>query len=320
MESPVWSLSTMWSQGNFPRDGQNHDHLPDFAQKAKALGFSHVEINYVIPPHSVDALIDCGHVAFSSIHSPCPRVKVASGKFSEHLNLAAQDPEERALAVNVARASVDTAVRAGCSLLVVHLGGIGAKMFEEEAALRKGYDGGLQGGPDFDRLVDTARRKRRELAPGWFPNARRSLAELAEYAEARGVTIGLENRYHFSEFPDPDEMAGLLDEYPPHVAGFWLDIGHAEVLERLGFHDHTRWLNELANRCVGTHVHDTDGLADHRAPGYGTTDWPHYASRLPPHVPRVYEINQKQSEERVAASTAFLRSVGILPQTPTTGQ
>jgi sugar phosphate isomerase/epimerase len=313
---PIWSLSTMWSQGNFPRDGQDHDHMPDFAEKAKHLGFDHVEINYVIPPHSVNALIESGHVAFSSVHSPCPRVKVANGKFSEHLNLAAQDQEERALAVEVAKASVDTAVRADCKLLVVHLGGIGSKMFEEEGALRKGYDGGLQSGPEFDRLVEGARQKRREQAGEWFPNAQRSLAELAEYAAAKGVTIGLENRYHFSEFPDPDEMALLLADYPPEVAGFWLDIGHAEVLERLGFHDHTRWLNELGDRCVGTHVHDTDGLADHRAPGHGTTDWPHYATKLPPLIPRVYEINQRQSEERVAAATAFLRSVGVLPQTP----
>ena len=60
------------------------------------------------------------------------------------------------------------------------------------------------------------------------------------------MTIGLENRYHFSEFPNPDEMAALIADYPPEVAGFWLDIGHAEVLERLGFIDHRRWLDELA--------------------------------------------------------------------------
>lgn len=306
----------MWSQGNFPRDGHEGDHMPDFAAKAVRLGFSHVEINYVIPPAGVDALIDSGHVAFSSVHSPCPRVKMPNGKYSEHLNLAAQEQDERKLAVEVARASVDTAVRANCKLLVVHLGGIGSKMFEEEATLRKGYDSGLQSGPDFNKLVEGARKKRREKAPEWFPNARQSLAELADYASAKGVTIGLENRYHFSEFPDPAEMAVLLADYPPEVAGFWLDIGHAEVLERLGFHDHKRWLDELGDRCVGTHVHDTDGLADHRAPGHGTTDWPHYASKLPPLIPRVYEINQRQSEERVAASTTFLRSVGILPQAP----
>ena len=50
---------------------------------------------------------------------------------------------------------------------------------------------------------------------------------------------GLENRYHYHEFPGPGEMRELLDEYPPHVAGFWLDVGHAEVLDRLGLEAHT---------------------------------------------------------------------------------
>jgi sugar phosphate isomerase/epimerase len=60
-------------------------------------------------------------------------------------------------------------------------------------------------------------------------------------------------------------------------------------------------------------VHDVDGLADHRAPGHGTADWPHYAAKLPPHIPRIYEINQRTPEEQVAAATPFLRTVGVLP-------
>ena len=75
-----------------------------------------------------------------------------------------------------------------------------------------------------------------------------------------------------------------------------------------------RWLNELAGRCIGAHVHDVDGLADHRAPGHGTADWDHIAHKLPPHVPRIFEINQKAPEEQVAAAIPFLRQRGVLPQ------
>ena len=315
IDIPIHSLSTMWSQGRFKRDGEDSDHMPSFAMKAKELGYDYAEINYVIPQAGVDALIECGHVKFSSVHSPCPRVRGADGKNSENLNLAGDNEQERKLAVTVAKASVDTAVRADCKLLVVHLGGIGSTMFPEEKELRARYDDEppLRSGEEFERLVKGARERRAEGAPRFFPQAKRSLAELAEYAVPRGVVIGLENRYHYSEFPDPDEMQELLADYPPEVVGFWIDIGHVEVLERLGFHPHTRWLDEIGDRCVGSHVHDTDGLADHRSPGHGTTDWPHYAAKLPPHIPRVFEINQKQDEDRVANAIPFLRSVGVLP-------
>lgn len=310
--APIFALSTMWSQGRFKNDGDEHDDMVAFGRKAAEIGFGHAEINYVIPPAGVNALIESGHVAFSSVHSPCPRVKSPSGRMSEQLNLASKEETERREAVEVARASIDTAVRANAKYLVVHLGGID-HVFDEEKRLRKLFDEGTRDGEDVERLRKSAKEKRARLAPEFLPHARQSLAEIAEYAAAKGVTIGLENRYHYHEFPDPDEMALLLAEYSNDVAGFWIDLGHTEVLDRLGLVPHTRWLNELSQRCVGSHVHDTDGLADHRAPGHGTADWEHYAAKLPPHVPRVYEINQRQPEEWVAAATDFLRTVNILP-------
>ncbi len=311
-DPPLHSLSTMWSQGRFRKDGDEHDHMPSFAETAAALGFGHIEINYAIPQAGVDALIESNHVAVSSVHSPCPRVR-ARGRLSEALNLAATDEEERAVAVQLAKDSVDTAVRAGASLLVVHLGGIGDQMFDEERQIRKLFGEGTTDGEAADELRKSAVKRRRDGALDFFPQARRSLAEVAEHAAANEVTIGLENRDHFSEFPNPDEMAELLDAYPPHVVGFWIDIGHVEVLDRLGLIHRHRWLDELADRCVGSHVHGTDGLADHRAPGHGTADWAHYAAKLPPHIPRIYEINQKIPEEHVAEATPFLRRVGVLP-------
>src|SRR5512145_1053777 len=120
MSNPIHSLSTMWSQGRFKRDGHEHDYMPSFAEKAAELGFPHIEINYVIPPDGVEALLASNHVAVSSVHSPCPRVKSPDGRMSDALNLAADDPEERVLAVSYAHAAVDVARRANAKLLVVH--------------------------------------------------------------------------------------------------------------------------------------------------------------------------------------------------------
>jgi sugar phosphate isomerase/epimerase len=309
----------MWSQGRFPSgpsgktDGRDPDDMAAFAETVARLGYPHIEINYVIPPAGVEALLATDHVGVSSVHSPCPRIKTPSGKLSDALNLASPDHEERDLAVDCARAAVDIAVRANAPVIVVHLGGVGAEIFPEERELRKLYDAGTRDGEHVRSLVQRAAQRRREGFDTYFPHARRSLAEITEYAAPKGVAVGLENRYHFHEFPGPDEMLELLAEYRPEAAGFWLDVGHAEVLDRIGFHPHTRWLDELAPRCIGTHVHDVDGLADHRAPGHGSADWPHYAAKLPPQIPRVFEINQRMPEEQVAAAIPFLRERGVLP-------
>lgn len=310
----------MWSQGNFPpkadpsgpRDGRDGDDLGAFAEKTAALGFPHIEINYVIPPEGVEQLLASNHVAVSSVHNPCPRVKVM-GKNSEHLNLAARDEDERKAAVERAVASIETCRRANAKLMVVHLGGIGDNMFDEEKKLRRMYDEGKRDGDEVEALRKAAIERRRREAPDWLPQAKRSLAEIAEAAEPAGVAIGLESRFHYHEFPGIDEMHELLRDYPNEVAGFWIDIGHVEVLDRLGLVPLHRWLNELADRCIGSHVHDVDGLADHRAPGHGTADWDHYSEKLPPAVPRIFEINQRQPEERVRDSIPFLRERGILP-------
>ena len=64
--------------------------------------------------------------------------------------------------------------------------------------------------------------------------AHRTVAELAEHARRLGVTIGLETRLHCHEIPNPGEVCALIDGYPPEVVGYWHDVGHAEVQDRLG--------------------------------------------------------------------------------------
>src|SRR3990172_3644539 len=165
--SPLHALSTMWSQGRFPHE--DRDSMTRFAETASRLGFPAVEINYVIPPEGVEELLATNHVAIASLHSPTPRVKAASGRWSEALNLAAADEAERALAVRLACATVDHAGRAGARpagvppggggwagaagarggraaarYVVVHGGGMEAggrsEMFESEKRLRRLFD------------------------------------------------------------------------------------------------------------------------------------------------------------------------------------
>ncbi len=289
-----------------------------FAETASRLGFPAVEINYVIPPQGVDELIASDHVSVVSLHSPTPRVKVMDDRWSDDLNLAALNEREREYAVRLACDTIDRAVSAGARYIVVHLGGIEtegkSRMFESERRLRRLFDSGVRSGDEVEDLHRQALLERRRGAIQNLPQARRSLADIADYASSadRPITVGLENRFHYHEFPSVDETHELLAGYPPDLVGFWLDVGHTEVMDRLGLVPKNRWLDELGQRCIGVHLHDVDGLADHRAPGLGDVDWSYIARGLPPDVPRVFEINQKTPEDAVAAAIPFLRERGVL--------
>ena len=103
----------------------------------------------------------------------------------------------------------------------------------------------------------------------------------------------------------------LLKKFGSSVVGYWHDVGHAEVLHRLGFINRHAWLDALSERCIGAHLHDVSGIGDHRSPGDGDVDWG-YIPRGIAHLPRyTLEINQHQSDERVFGAIGFLESVGL---------
>src|SRR3990170_3455013 len=150
LQPPIHALSTMWSQGRFPdRDHPDgRDSMERFAEAASRLGYPAVEINYVIPPDGFEELISTNHVSIVSLHSPTPRLKDGNGRWSESLNLAALDEEERLRAVRLAHATIDQALRAGARYVVVHLGGIESggenRMFDGERRLRRLFDSGVR--------------------------------------------------------------------------------------------------------------------------------------------------------------------------------
>ena len=304
---PAVALSTMWSQ----QDRFSAD-LREFARVARSLGYDALEVNYVIPREGIEQLLDGAPLPISSFHAPSPRVKHYDGRWSEQLNLASTDESERRQAVAYNGATLEWAARASARCVVLHLGGVGSQMMEPERRLRRLFDSGVRNGEEVESLRDDLRRLRREQQGPHLEAAHRSLAELAEEASRRGLTLGLENRYHYHEFPQIDEALELLAAYPPELVGHWHDVGHAEVLHRLGLIDRERWLRELGPRTVGSHLHDVDGIGDHRAPGRGDVQWDYIARGLPPAALRVFEIDQRQPDDALAAAIGYLRERGVV--------
>jgi sugar phosphate isomerase/epimerase len=244
-----------------------------------------------------------------SLHAPAPRVPARGGS-NGGLNLAATDEDERREAVAHTQRTIAYAA-AGARYVVVHLGGLPA-MLPAERHLRALYHAGQIASAAADAARAEARRERASAVAPHLAAARRSLAEIARGAAARGVVIGLENRLHYHEIPSAEETLALLADYPPHEVGYWHDVGHAEVQGRLGLIDPRAILTALAPRLIGAHLHDVRGITDHRAPGNGDVDWSYIAAALPPGAARTLEIDQREPEPLLAEALRVLRAHGVL--------
>lgn len=302
-----FALSTMFAQQPRFEDGAA------FARFAAEAGYDAIEISHSTPRDKIDAIRAANLLPIVSIHQPAPYEKLPNGRGNGSLNLAALDDDERAAAVAAALRSIDLAAEVGARRVVVHLGHVGSphEQFDEELALRRAFDAGERSGPRVDALRAQLIERRAARAEPHLAAARRSLVELVAAARRRGIAIGIENRYHYHEIPHPAEYEVILEGFDPSEAGYWHDVGHAEVLHRLGLIDRHAWLSRWSSRCIGAHLHDVDGIGDHRAPGDGDVSWDYIAGGVGSLESYTLEINQHQPDDRVRAARSFLAGVGL---------
>ena len=306
-QRPLLALSTMWAvQPRFERD------LGAFMERAAELGYEAIEINHSMDAEQIGAILGHATLPVTGVHAPAPLERDGRRGSNRDLNLASTDEEERALAVHYPRRSIDVAADAGASAVVVHLGSAGERAISAADRLRRMYPRRQLAGDAWEDAIFEARRERARRSPPYLAQARRSLAELVAYAEPKGVALGLECRLRYHQIPLPEEMVDLLAPYPREAAGYWHDVGHAEVLHRLGLVERGAWFDLLGDRLLGSHLHDVDGLQDHRAPGRGDVDFAWLAERLPATAARTFEINQHEPDESVHNAIALLREAGVI--------
>ena len=306
-QRPLLALSTMWAvQPRFERD------LGAFMERAAELGYEAIEINHSMDAEQIGAILGHATLPVTAVHAPAPLERDRQRGWNRGLNLASTDEEERALAVDYTQRSIDVAAEAGAPAVVVHLGSVGGRALNAASRLREMYPRRQLAAEAWEQAIDEARRDRAQRAAPFLAQARRSLAELAEYAAPKDVALGLECRLQYHQIPLPEEAAALLAPYPPETAGYWHDAGHAEVLHRLGLVERNAWFDLLGDRVLGSHLHDVDGLRDHCAPGNGDLDFAWLAKRLPATAARTLEIDQREPDEAVLSAIVQLRERGVI--------
>lgn len=83
------------------------------------------------------------------------------------------------------------------------------------------------------------------------------------------VKLGLENRVNYHEMPNAEEYDMIFNGLPDAPVYMWHDIGHGEILNKLGLFDGIDVLSKYKNKLLGVHIHDVNNrFVDHLAPPY----------------------------------------------------
>jgi sugar phosphate isomerase/epimerase len=297
------SLSTMWAIKTFPG-------LSDFFEAARRMGFARIELNHKVNSAMLTG-IELSHYRFSSIHEPCPADVSADELKKRDWLISSTNEQNRRAGVKAIQRSIDLANQLGASAIVIHAGH-GSPDMKLEKKLRMLIDAGRRESDEYREVHAQIIQARTAVADVGFEAVKKSLAELLEYANKFGICLGIENRYHYMEYPSPDELEILLELAGPEQIGFIYDVGHAQTLDRLGFYPHEEWLKRFAPRIIGTHLHDVIGVTDHYAPGLGEVDFSMVAKYLPENAFRTCEFQTFNTPEQVRAGLKFLFEHGCI--------
>jgi sugar phosphate isomerase/epimerase len=100
----------------------------------------------------------------------------------------------------------------------------------------------------------------------WLTAVRKSLDELAPFAQGRGIKIAIENMAN----DNFERINQLFSYYGPEFLGLCYDAGHGNI----GMGQGLVHLDQVKHRLISVHLHDNDGSSDqHNLLFSGTVDW-----------------------------------------------
>ena len=297
------SLSTMWAKGRF-------SNMAGFVAKAKEFGFTHIEANASVSPQMLSELLKT-KVSISSIHSPCPATSSSRGTPISSLSLSSLNESDRMEAVSFTKRTIDLASSVKARAIILHMGEVPVDLSLQDR-LYELHEGGYAQTKEYNQVKEELIYQRDFQALHYLDMAKKSLQDISEYSQQKGIILGLETRFHFHEIPNINEMAELLGNVSGNLVGYWHDVGHAEVQQQLGFGLHEEWLSRFRDRMVGIHLHDVLGISDHHAPGKGDINWEMLVKYLPPKIVKVCEIGEWNNEEQIQGVVEFLQNRGVL--------
>lgn len=262
-------------------------------REIRELGFEHAELSHGIRlsllPGILEA-VDAGEMKISSLHNFCP---LPIGVLQAAPNLyqfSAEDARDRELAVKHTLKTLEFASRVKASVVVLHLGSIEIKDYTGKLSALLERDEKIS--PKFEKLRAEALKTCEAKKEAFFARMKETLKLILPEAEKRGLKLGCENRQALEELPLDNDYEGFLKEFNGPAIAYWHDTGHAQIKENFGILQHAKFLETLAPRLAGFHVHDVVFPArDHSEPGKGAIDYAALKPFVKPQHIKVFEFS-----------------------------
>ncbi len=273
-------------------------------QEIRRLGFPAVELGHGIRFSLWPGVLKAWEkdlIGINTLHNFCPVPTSVLRPNPNCYEFSDPRPAVRVIARKASEETIRQAARLGAKGVVFHLGRAGPA--GTTPALEKLYGRGEFLSRRYAGIKVRAVEQRRKNFDVAWPRVKEMLEPLVALAGELKVRLGFEIREIFEEFPHEEEMAQVLEAFPPGVVGYWHDFGHAARKEFLGWHSHAETLRRRAGRILGCHVHDCRRLAeDHLPLGHGEIDFAALLPTFPQDAIAVLELSPGTPEEQVIAS------------------
>lgn len=270
-------------------------------REIQEMGFERVELGHGIRISLMEGILrglEKGIVQISSLHNFCPLPVEITRASPDCYQFSSPDQRERDRAVRQSFQTIDFAARMGARFVVLHMGRVDMADYTDK--LIKMAEVGLHLSRGYVSTKLEAVKKRQSTAEGFLRRARECLTKIADYAGEKGITLGVESRHSYEEIPTEREMLALMNDFAvPHV-GYWHDFGHVQVKHNLGYLDHVEWMEAIAPRLVGCHLHDTQWPGrDHQPPFTGDVPYEQLLALLPKETLFVFEMSPRRTREEI---------------------
>jgi sugar phosphate isomerase/epimerase len=260
------------------------------------LGFTHIELSHgmtIAKLPGIRKAFQQGAFTCSGVHNYFPSPVEVMIDAPDAYQFTSHRAAERQRAMDMTLRTLELAAEFKAEYLVLHMGSVPMNPAKWTKPLTAAVAAGNGRQADCVRLKTDFVKKREKTGPLYFSRAIDALETLAEHAAEVRVKLAIESRSRFEDVPTEREMIALQDHFGEHPwVGYWHDFGHVQLKHNLGLLDHAEWLERIAPRLIGGHVHDVQWPArDHRVPFSGTLNYAELLRWFPAGCPLVWELS-----------------------------